>query len=60
LGPVLSQLRDPQSGDRTDILRSFILSTKLRYWYFAMAFFVGLRLSKTTAEVLQAGAARNK
>jgi len=45
---------------RTDILRSFILSIHLRYWYFAMAFFVGLRLSKTTAEVLQARAARNK
>ena len=45
---------------RTDILRNFILSIHLRYWYFAMAFFVGLRLSKTTAEVLQARAARNK
>lgn len=40
-----------------DTVENFILSTRLRLWYFVMAFFVGLRLSKTTAEVLQARAA---
>ena len=33
----------------------YILVTKaMRYWYFAPAYFVGLRLSRTTAELLQA------
>jgi hypothetical protein len=59
-GSLLSQPRTSQNDDKTDVLRHFILSTQLRYWYFAMAFFVGLRLSKTTAEVFQARAARGK
>lgn len=52
-GPELQKL----TGTSVDPLTSFVLSTRLRLWYFAMAFFVGLRLAKTTAEVLQAHAA---
>jgi len=39
-------------------LKNFILTTDLKYWYFAMAFFVGFRLSKTAAELLQAMVSR--
>jgi hypothetical protein len=47
LSPILE-------GDRKrDPLHQFIVSTELRYWYFFMAFFVGLRLSRTTADILQ-------
>ena len=52
-GPGLQKIK-AASGDTVE---NFILSTRLRLWYFVMAFFVGLRLSKTTAEVLQARAA---
>jgi hypothetical protein len=37
-------------------LQQLLLSTELKFWYFFMAFFVGLRVSKTTAEILQAQA----
>jgi hypothetical protein len=33
-------------------LSRFILSTRLRYWYFILAFFLGLRFSKVTAEII--------
>jgi hypothetical protein len=58
-GPVVQALpRASPEVSQTDGLRSFVLTTDLKYWYFFMAFFVGLRLSKTTAEVLQARASR--
>lgn len=34
-------------------LLTHLLSTDLRYWYYLLAFFVGLRLSKLTAESFQ-------
>jgi hypothetical protein len=34
-------------------LQRLLIGTELKYWYFFMAFFVGLRISKTTAEMLQ-------
>lgn len=40
----------PSSG----YLSRVLLGTTLRYWYYFMAFFVGLRLSKSTAEILLA------
>jgi hypothetical protein len=47
LGPVL------ETDRKRDPLHRFIVSTKLKYWYFFMAFFVGLRLARTTADILQ-------
>jgi hypothetical protein len=38
--------------------QALFVSTGVRYWYFLVAFFVGLRLSRTTAELLQANARR--
>lgn len=38
---------------RSSSLSHFGFMTYLPYWYLILAFFVGLRLSKTTAEVLQ-------
>jgi hypothetical protein len=58
-GPVLTESVQPKTG-RFEAIRRAILSTDLKYWYFAMAFFVALRLSKTTAEVFQARAAAKK
>ena len=55
-GPALIDNSQSRSG-RLEGMRRVILSADLKYWYFAMAFFVALRLSKTTAEVFQARAA---
>jgi hypothetical protein len=55
-GPILSGALTAQRVDHSSILHHLVLTTGLRYWYFIMAFFVGLRVSKTTAEVLQARA----
>jgi len=42
-----------QNEPNLTTFQSFLLSTDLKYWYFFIAFFVGLRISKTTAEILQ-------
>jgi hypothetical protein len=47
-----------ETQPQNDSLHQFIASTELKYWYFFMAFFVGLRLSKTAAEVFQIRASR--
>jgi hypothetical protein len=51
---------DPILGmkGKRDPLHRFVVGTQVKYWYFFMAFFVGLRLSRTTAEILQVGASR--
>ena len=47
LAPIL------EADLKRDPLHQFVVSTELKYWYFFMAFFVGLCLSRTTAEIFQ-------
>jgi hypothetical protein len=44
--------------ERHHAWQAALVKVSVNYWYFLIAFFVGLRLSKTTAELLQAQAAR--
>jgi len=48
---ALSEVLDRQ-GPTDGRVGQFILSTRLRYWYFILAFFLGLRFSKVTAEII--------
>lgn len=58
-GPILEEKSAPRPDNSwLGWLRSVMLTAKFKYWYFFLAFFVGLRLSKTTAEVLQVKAQR--
>jgi hypothetical protein len=59
-GPILSNALTTQGLDDNSILHHLVLTTGLRHWYFIMAFFVGLRVSKTTAEILQTRATARK
>lgn len=56
-GQLVSQrsqaLADQEKSPDADRLSALILKTKLHYWYYILAFFVGLRVSKITAELLQ-------
>jgi hypothetical protein len=48
-----------ENTTNSGIVRSILLGTNRRYWYFFMAFFVGLRMSKATADLFRARAVAN-